>query len=374
MASDNQQSTINNQQSSNPQSLIPNPSLFSVRTPTATVTDLGTEFGVEVEQSGVTESHVFAGKVKVLALATRNGLKGREVTLGENESVRVERSADGAASPLVIRRGVAKPEGFVRAGQFAELREQSHLTPLRRWQAYSRQLRKDPALVAYYPFESVGKDSWLLQNVAATGESLDGEIQGPLWTSGRLPGKLALHFRGPGSGDKVVLPDQNRFNFTGAYTVAVWHKLRFSVPGFQTLVAKGNAAWRIQQFRDTPHFDTGESYRSDFHQLDARTRGFDGRWRLLVAVCEPDDKGDWKRLYVDGKLDAEAHGVPRQLPGNDQPVWLGSNSVVPNFELDGWIDEVAIFSRALSAVEIGAMFRAGDPAPAGKEDNAMNAP
>ena len=33
----------------NPQSLIPNP-LFAVRTPTATVTDLGTEFGVEVQR------------------------------------------------------------------------------------------------------------------------------------------------------------------------------------------------------------------------------------------------------------------------------------------------------------------------------------
>ena len=33
-----------------PQSLIPNP--FVIRTPTATVTDLGTEFGVEVGQRG----------------------------------------------------------------------------------------------------------------------------------------------------------------------------------------------------------------------------------------------------------------------------------------------------------------------------------
>ena len=36
--------------------------LFSVRTPTAVVTDLGTEFGVEVESSGATRSHVFPGQ------------------------------------------------------------------------------------------------------------------------------------------------------------------------------------------------------------------------------------------------------------------------------------------------------------------------
>ena len=39
--------------------------LFSVRTPTAVVTDLGTEFGVEVNRSGTTRSHVFQGRVKV---------------------------------------------------------------------------------------------------------------------------------------------------------------------------------------------------------------------------------------------------------------------------------------------------------------------
>ena len=59
----NQQSSISNQQSSNPQSLIPNP--FVIRTPTATVTDLGTEFGVEVSKEGDTETHVFVGEVQI---------------------------------------------------------------------------------------------------------------------------------------------------------------------------------------------------------------------------------------------------------------------------------------------------------------------
>ena len=51
---------------SNPQSLIPNP-LFVIRTPTAVVTDLGTEFGVEVDRSGASRSHVFQGKVEIAA-------------------------------------------------------------------------------------------------------------------------------------------------------------------------------------------------------------------------------------------------------------------------------------------------------------------
>ena len=48
---------------SNPQSLIPNP--FVIRTPTATVTDLGTEFGIEVTEHQQSRLHVFQGKVVV---------------------------------------------------------------------------------------------------------------------------------------------------------------------------------------------------------------------------------------------------------------------------------------------------------------------
>ena len=39
--------------------------LFAVRTPTAVVTDLGTEFGVEVNRSGATRSYVFLGRIEL---------------------------------------------------------------------------------------------------------------------------------------------------------------------------------------------------------------------------------------------------------------------------------------------------------------------
>ena len=48
---------------SDPQSLTPNP--FRIRTPTATVTDLGTEFGVEVDETGSVSTYVFAGAVRI---------------------------------------------------------------------------------------------------------------------------------------------------------------------------------------------------------------------------------------------------------------------------------------------------------------------
>ncbi len=93
-----------------PSSFILHPSsLFSIRTPTAVVTDLGTEFGVEVDEAGVTESHVFQGKVEVRL--TGGGGEARAIQLGANESARVEPGTDRI---VVVHREAAAPSAFVR--------------------------------------------------------------------------------------------------------------------------------------------------------------------------------------------------------------------------------------------------------------------
>ena len=68
---------------------------FAIRTPTALVTDLGTEFGVEVDLQGVTKSHVFRGLVRVQAVAPDGRVRDDGRLLHENESARVERGARG---------------------------------------------------------------------------------------------------------------------------------------------------------------------------------------------------------------------------------------------------------------------------------------
>jgi hypothetical protein len=83
---------------------------FSVRTPTATVTDLGTEFGVEVNKQGITTSHVFRGRVELRFVGGGND-DGNAIQLGENESARLEPGQNRAAT--VIRQ-VANPAMFSR--------------------------------------------------------------------------------------------------------------------------------------------------------------------------------------------------------------------------------------------------------------------
>ena len=84
--------------------------LFSVRTPTAVVTDLGTEFGVEVDGSGSTKSRVFQGRIQLrpigdegLSFPERGTVADgdiRVVELGENESATVEAGRTGRVNVI----------------------------------------------------------------------------------------------------------------------------------------------------------------------------------------------------------------------------------------------------------------------------------
>jgi hypothetical protein len=235
-----------------------------------------------------------------------------------------------------------------------------------RWLAYSRRLCKDSSLVAYYTFESVKNgNATTLPNVSVAGNVLDGQIEGAEWVYGRLPGKYALYFHGPGSKDRVVLPEQERFQFAGPFSVAVWFKVARFAAMYQPLVAKGGASWRVERHENTDFvtFDTNftaPTSGQSWTVTNGQTGVADGRWHLAVAVYEPVGNVANKRLYIDGHVDAENES-PLSLAQNDDPVWLGAHSVTENCEFQGHIDEVAMFARALSGEEVSAMFEAGSP-------------
>jgi hypothetical protein len=84
--------------------------LFSIRTPTATVVDLGTEFGVEVNKSGESMAHVYQGKVE-LRVGDSTAVKGKSVSLKKGESARAKVGENRA--PVVVRQA-AQANRFVR--------------------------------------------------------------------------------------------------------------------------------------------------------------------------------------------------------------------------------------------------------------------
>ena len=80
------------------------------------MTDLGTEFGVEVNQDGETTSHVFRGSVEVQVVAADGKAEGVAQVLHQNQSARVEKDSgkQGGGNRVTMFVTPAKPANFVR--------------------------------------------------------------------------------------------------------------------------------------------------------------------------------------------------------------------------------------------------------------------
>ncbi len=73
---------------------------FEVRTPSGNVVDLGTEFGVDVDEQGVAEVHVLAGKVSVRPVSTNDNAAGTfELVAGHASRIDAR---DGSVQAIVL--------------------------------------------------------------------------------------------------------------------------------------------------------------------------------------------------------------------------------------------------------------------------------
>jgi hypothetical protein len=90
-----------------------------------------------------------------------------------------------------------------------------------------------------------------------------------------------------------------------------------------------------------------------------------GSWHHIVAVRKPDQI----LLYVDGRLEATSKASPSSDLA-DLRVTMGRYSLVPGAfgrPFVGRIDEVALYNRALSEVEIRGHFELAGPSLAKSE-------
>ncbi len=374
-----QQSTIVNHQVPSPHSSHPSPlsslpsPLFFVRTPTAKVTDLGTEFGVAVDKAGMTESHVFRGKVLLAALDGGGQRQEREVTLLANQSARIEKAKAGES--FIVRRDKVEvnPASFVRSEQFAvrarELRELP-LKPFRRWQAFSEQLRKRGDLLAYYDFQRDPGDPRdqdgyeLLRNRAPTGSKFDGRLVGSIkmgMARGRFPGKDALQFNYTGDGVRINIPGQfPRLTLVASMALEQCNGLS-GILMTDDWGQPGQFHWQRISLGTTKFALFSANGEGSF-QYESREAAELARWHTWTTVY--DAPAARVACYVDCRLLQEwklAQAPKLKIGDATIGNWKPLTTWDPR-PLFGSIDEVAIFTTALAAADVKQLQKSGSGA------------
>ncbi|TAL01166.1 MAG: hypothetical protein EPO07_08740 [Verrucomicrobia bacterium] len=178
----------------------------------------------------------------------------------------------------------------------------------------------------------------------------------------------SFHFDGGYSG-QIRVPDAVDLHFTSAMTVEVWVKPE----GGATLVSKWDAVGSRSQcsfrlslgdlgrayFQISPNGSGGATSAIYPPYCMSATSIPGGTWTHLAGTFD----GSTLRIYVNGVLDGQASFTGAIYSGNDD---LGIGAMVggsyPGGAFDnyaGFIDEVALYNRALSSAEIQAIYHAG---------------
>jgi pro-kumamolisin-like protein/concanavalin A-like lectin/glucanase superfamily protein/BACON domain-containing protein len=192
-------------------------------------------------------------------------------------------------------------------------------------------------------------------NVGFLGSAANGAYQ-----PGCLPGVVGVP--GPGLGPNNFASQFNgtgyldipggALNFTGPVSFALWTKPAPANGSLQTISGRGAGSYRLLlDASGHPHFADGAQPSGD---VVGPARIDDGSWHQLVGVY---DGANSEFLYVDGLLAASTTGATAPVGGNSDDLLIGANADVGLFQLfNGVVDEVCLFTNALTAAQVGQLF------------------
>lgn len=165
------------------------------------------------------------------------------------------------------------------------------------------------------------------------------------------PTNLACAFRGSAYIDVPAA----WLNFPGALTLAAWIKTPGSSGLYQSVAGggRGFAALSLDG-QGLPHFNDGGQPAGDLVGPGPVT---DNQWHHLAGIY---DGVNNEYLYVDGQLAAQAAGATTTPNLNGGDFWIGGDPDAGAYQFfNGVIDEVSLFTNALSASQILWLYASG---------------
>ena len=196
--------------------------------------------------------------------------------------------------------------------------------------------------------------------IDSSGNGHNGTVQGDAENS-LAAGDLCRGAEFDGVDDYIEVPSSNNLSSSTAMSFCAWVNTR--VNDTKKIVHRGD--WNAHQglaqdkwngwFVEFTINESNESLKWNEGSGSNRVPN-QNQWYYLVGTYDGNDI----KLYVDGQLEKSEH-VPGTLSVKDTPLWIGSEGTKKIF--DGFIDEVMVFDRALTATQIAEMYHnytAGD--------------
>ncbi len=213
----------------------------------------------------------------------------------------------------------------------------------------------DPSLVAYYPFDEGA--GLIVHDCSGHGNDavLSGSNASSAWTQGHV--KSAISF--VSSNSICVIVSSSAANQSGGpLTATAWYDMSASGGGGYIVGQRHQTgfAWRIDIEQDDAGnhlgfaIGTGDDAGNDDNAItDTDT----GNWHHLAAVFDP--AGPTQAIYLDG-VQTLSSGPASViiLDPIASTIRVGCRGDDTNF-FDGTIDDVRVYSRALSAAEVMAL-------------------
>ena len=212
----------------------------------------------------------------------------------------------------------------------------------------------DPSLVAWWRLDETAGTTAFDSSANGNDSILNGDVQ---WVNGKINGALDFD----GDGDYVDCGNPNgAFDITGQLTVAAWVNIRSLPTAWSPAVVKGENAWRISTNSSQTSFHFGINYwETANYAVNGSIEVSMNEWHHVCGTFD----GTTIALYVDGVADGTVVN-DIGIGVSNTNLWIGGNPEVTYEQRnwDGLIDEVGIFSRALTAAEIqGVMKGFTDP-------------
>ncbi len=218
----------------------------------------------------------------------------------------------------------------------------------------------DSSLVLSLPFDGNADDM--------SGHGNNGTVQGPTLTADRFGAPNSAYlFRAPG--DKITIANSPSINPTDQLTLTFWVRVDSMVNNYLAVLSKAGPMTANQSNREYAVYLRTSSASFSFFELKSagdEAGQHEGRsnelsyhaWHFFAGVI--DRKNHLMQVYLDSLKQFEASDSYSTFNVNSAPLYLGweSEQWPDHSGLNGALDDVRLYTRALSQAEIRDLYSA----------------